>query len=49
MYAIRSYYVSEEDYLAVRETLSTSGYRRLWLGGAARDIDQVRPSELLVA
>ncbi len=37
------------SYLEVRERLAASGYRRLLLGGAVRDIDQVRPSDVLKA
>ena len=36
---------SEEDYLTVREALIADGYRRLFLAGEVRDLDQVRPSE----
>src|SRR5438445_1994654 len=36
-----------EDFLQAREQLATQGYRRLWVGGQARDLDQVRPSEAL--
>src|SRR5258706_9371950 len=36
-----------EDFLQARETLATQGYRRLWVGGQARGLDQVRPSEAL--
>src|SRR4051812_47926957 len=36
-----------EDFLLVREKLSTDGYRRLWVRGQARDLDQVRPSEAM--
>src|SRR6266542_3457506 len=36
-----------EDFLQVREKLTTDGYRRLWVGGEARDLDQVRPSEAM--
>jgi excinuclease ABC subunit A len=38
-----------EDFLSAREKLATEGYRRLWLGGQARDLDQVRPSEALAS
>ncbi|HVJ95033.1 MAG TPA: excinuclease ABC subunit A, partial [Labilithrix sp.] len=34
-----------EAYLELRETLTKDGYRRLIVGGAVRDIDDVRPSE----
>jgi excinuclease ABC subunit A len=36
-----------EDFLQARESLTTQGYRRLWVGGQARDLDQVRPSEAM--
>ena len=36
-----------EHYLEVREQLAADGYRRLWLDGKARDIDSVKPSEVL--
>jgi excinuclease ABC subunit A len=36
---------SAEEYLEVREALAKEGYRRLLVGGAVRDIDEVRPSE----
>jgi excinuclease ABC subunit A len=36
-----------DDFLQAREKLTTDGYRRLWLGGEARDLDQVRPSEAM--
>ncbi len=35
------------DYLALRDSLLCDGYRRLWLAGEARDLDEVRPSEVL--
>ncbi len=34
-----------EQFLEVREQLAKSGYRRLVVGGAVREIDEVRPSE----
>ena len=34
-----------EQFLEVREQLAKSGYRRLVVGGAVREIDDVRPSE----
>lgn len=37
------------SYLEVRERLVTAGYRRLLLSGDVRDIDDVRPSEVLKA
>ena len=36
-----------DDFLQAREKLATDGYRRLWLGGQARDLDQIRPSEAM--
>lgn len=36
--------LSEEDYLSVRDSLLSSGYRRLWIDGEARDLDTVPPS-----
>src|SRR5438445_12263882 len=36
-----------EDFLQAREQLTTQGYRRLWVAGEARDLDQVRPSEAM--
>src|SRR6266851_5638323 len=36
---------SAEAYLELRETLAIDGYRRLVVGGALREIDDVRPSE----
>src|SRR5262245_580774 len=36
---------SAEAYLELREALVKDGYRRLVVGGAVRDIDDVRPSE----
>jgi excinuclease ABC subunit A len=36
-----------EQYLDARERLAQAGYRRLWLGGEARDLDDVRPSDAL--
>jgi excinuclease ABC subunit A len=38
-----------DDFLQTREKLATDGYRRLWLGGQARDLDQVRPSEAMAS
>ncbi len=49
--AIVTYPVSvggSADYLALRDSLARDGYRRLWLGGEVRDLDDVRPSEVLV-
>jgi excinuclease ABC subunit A len=34
-----------EQFLDLRETLARDGYRRLVIGGKAREIDEVRPSE----
>ncbi|MCU0658377.1 MAG: excinuclease ABC subunit UvrA [Polyangiaceae bacterium] len=34
-----------DDYLQLREKLAQDGYRRLWLGGQVRDLDEVKPSE----
>ena len=39
--------LSAEDYLAVRESLIADGYRRLWVDGEVRDLDDVRPSQAL--
>jgi excinuclease ABC subunit A len=36
-----------EDFLQTREELAKGGYRRLWVQGQARDLDQVRPSEAM--
>ncbi|MEJ7731461.1 MAG: excinuclease ABC subunit A, partial [Polyangiaceae bacterium] len=36
-----------EQYLDARERLAQAGYRRLWVGGEARDLDDVRPSDAL--
>jgi excinuclease ABC subunit A len=38
---------SEEDYLGVREALIADGYRRLWVDGEVRDLDELRPSEVV--
>jgi excinuclease ABC subunit A len=38
-----------EQLLEVRESLLTAGYRRLYVGGEIRDIDQVAPSDALAA
>ena len=46
--ALVSYPVRVEDgeqFLDLRETLARDGYRRLIVGGALRDVDEVRPSE----
>ena len=37
-----------EHYLEVRERLLSDGYRRLWLNGKTRDLDSIKPSEVLV-
>ncbi len=50
--AILSYRVpvlSAESYLEVRDGLVASGYRRVWFDGAARSIDDLRPSEVTTA
>ena len=36
-----------EGFLDARERLARAGYRRLWVGGQARDLDEVRPSDVL--
>lgn len=36
-----------EAYLVVRDSLSRDGFRRLWLNGAVRDLDEVKPSDAL--
>ncbi|HKQ69724.1 MAG TPA: excinuclease ABC subunit UvrA [Polyangiaceae bacterium] len=36
-----------EEFLQTRERLASDGYRRLWVGGEARDLDVVRPSEAI--
>jgi excinuclease ABC subunit A len=36
-----------EAYLEVRETLLAAGYRRLLVGGEARDLDEIKPSEVV--
>jgi excinuclease ABC subunit A len=38
---------SEEDFLSVRESLVEAGYRRLLVGTEVRDLDEVRPSDVL--
>ncbi len=40
---------SAEAYLTVRESLLGAGYRRLYLHGEARDLDEIKPSEALSA
>ena len=40
---------SAEAFLEVRESLLAAGYRRLFVRGEARDIDEVKPSEALSA
>src|SRR5262249_23474919 len=37
-----------EEFLDARESLLSAGYRRLLVRGEARDIDDVKPSEVLV-
>ena len=34
-----------EEFLELREALAKDGYRKLIVGGAQRDLDEVRPSE----
>jgi excinuclease ABC subunit A len=36
-----------EGFLGVREALASAGYRRVVVGDAVRDLDEVRPSEVL--
>jgi excinuclease ABC subunit A len=36
-----------EHFLGVRDALVRDGYRRLWHGGEVRDLDELRPSDLL--
>jgi excinuclease ABC subunit A len=36
-----------ERYLGVRERLLEEGYRRALIGGEARDLDEVAPSEII--
>ena len=36
-----------ERYLEVRDALVASGYRRVWLDGEVRDLDQVAPSQVV--
>ncbi len=38
---------SAERYLALRDTLTRDGLRRLWAGGKVEDIDMVKPSQAL--
>jgi excinuclease ABC subunit A len=38
-----------EHFLSVRDALLRDGYRRLWHAGEVRDLDELRPSELLGA
>ncbi|MCS6799198.1 MAG: ATP-binding cassette domain-containing protein [Myxococcota bacterium] len=38
-----------ESFLEVRDALLADGYRRVWLGDEARDLDEVRPSDVLGA
>jgi excinuclease ABC subunit A len=40
---------SGEDFLAVRESLVGQGYRRLLIGEEVRDLDEVKPSDVLDA
>ncbi|HVW25888.1 MAG TPA: excinuclease ABC subunit UvrA [Polyangiaceae bacterium] len=39
----------KEAYLSLRDSLARDGFRRLWLGGRAEDIDGVRPSAVVKA
>ena len=36
-----------EAYLEVREGLLKDGYRRAWLGGKTRELDEIKPSQVL--
>jgi excinuclease ABC subunit A len=36
-----------EAYLEVRESLLRDGYRRAWLGGKTRELDEIKPSQVL--
>ena len=50
--AIVSYPVRVDDaeaFLELRESLAKDGYRRLFVGGTIRDLDDVRPSEATAA
>jgi excinuclease ABC subunit A len=38
---------SAESFLGVRDGLVKDGYRRLWLDGEVRDLDELRPSEVV--
>jgi excinuclease ABC subunit A len=38
---------SKEEYLDLRTALLAEGYRRVWLGGEVRDLDTVKPSEIV--
>ncbi len=46
-YAVRA--SGPEEFLELRESLAREGYRRLLVGGAQRDLDEVRPSEATAA
>ncbi|MFW6067725.1 MAG: excinuclease ABC subunit UvrA [Myxococcota bacterium] len=35
-----------EQFVGVREALVEDGWRRVWIGGVARDLDEVRPSDV---
>lgn len=37
----------KDEYLSLRTALLGEGYRRIWLKGEARDLDTVRPSEVV--
>lgn len=38
---------SREEYLDLRAALLAEAYRRIWLKGATRDLDEVKPSEIV--
>ena len=44
-YAVRA--DGAEAFLELRDSLAKEGYRRLFIGGALRDIDSIRPSEAI--
>src|SRR5580704_3456339 len=46
-YAVRA--LAADEFLEIRDGLARDGYRRLLVGGALRDIDAVRPSEIVAA
>ncbi|HEX4339533.1 MAG TPA: excinuclease ABC subunit UvrA [Polyangiaceae bacterium] len=39
----------KEAYLTLRDSLARDGFRRLWLGGRAEDIDAIKPSAVVKA